>query len=33
MFGLLITGIGLLIILYAAWYLHADDPAGKFYTC
>ena len=31
MFGLLITGIGLLIILYAAWYLHADDPAGKFY--
>lgn len=32
MFGLLITGIGLLIILYAAWYLHASDPAGKFYS-
>jgi multicomponent K+:H+ antiporter subunit A len=32
MFALLITGIGLLIILYAAWYLHADDPAGKFYA-
>ena len=32
MFALLITGIGLLIILYAAWYLHADDPAGKFYS-
>jgi multicomponent K+:H+ antiporter subunit A len=32
MFALLITGIGLLIILYAAWYLHDDDPAGKFYA-
>jgi multicomponent K+:H+ antiporter subunit A len=32
MFALLITGIGLLIILYAAWYLHHDDPAGKFYS-
>jgi len=32
MFGWMITGIGLLIILYAAWYLHHDDPAGKFYT-
>lgn len=32
MFAGLITGIGLLIILYAAWYLGADDPAGKFYT-
>jgi multicomponent K+:H+ antiporter subunit A len=32
MFGLLITGIGLLIILYAAWYLHEDDPAGKFFA-
>jgi multicomponent K+:H+ antiporter subunit A len=32
MFALLITGIGLLIILYAAWYLHADDPAGKFFS-
>jgi multicomponent K+:H+ antiporter subunit A len=32
MFGLLITGIGALIVLYAAWYLGPDDPAGKFYT-
>ncbi|MDH5539505.1 MAG: proton-conducting transporter membrane subunit, partial [Rhizobacter sp.] len=32
MFGLLITGIGLLIILYAAWYLHDHDPAGKFFS-
>jgi multicomponent K+:H+ antiporter subunit A len=32
MFGLLITGIGALIVLYAAWYLRPDDPAGKFYT-
>ncbi|MEO7850911.1 MAG: monovalent cation/H+ antiporter subunit A [Rubrivivax sp.] len=31
MFGLLITGVGLLIILYAAYYLHHGDPAGKFY--
>jgi len=32
MFGLLISGVGLLIILYAAYYLHHDDPAGKFFT-
>ena len=32
MFAGLITGIGLLIILYAAWYLGPADPAGKFYT-
>jgi multicomponent K+:H+ antiporter subunit A len=32
MFALLITGIGLLIILYAAYYLHHDDPAGKFFS-
>lgn len=32
MFAGLITGIGLLIILYAAWYLGEKDPAGKFYT-
>ena len=31
MFGLLITGVGLLIILYAAYYLGTEDPAGKFY--
>jgi multicomponent K+:H+ antiporter subunit A len=32
MFVWLITGIGLLIVLYAAYYLHHDDPAGKFFT-
>jgi multicomponent K+:H+ antiporter subunit A len=32
MFAGLITGIGLLIILYAAYYLGPGDPAGKFYT-
>ena len=32
MFAGLITGIGLLVVLYAAYYLHADDPAGKFYS-
>jgi multicomponent K+:H+ antiporter subunit A len=32
MFGLLITGIGLLIILYAHSYLGKDDPAGKFFS-
>jgi multicomponent K+:H+ antiporter subunit A len=32
MFAVLITGIGLLIILYAAYYLHAEDPAGKFFS-
>jgi len=32
MFASLISGIGLLIILYAAYYLHHDDPAGKFFA-
>jgi multicomponent K+:H+ antiporter subunit A len=32
LFAGLITGIGLLVILYAAFYLHDDDPAGNFYT-
>ena len=31
MFAGLITGIGLLVILYAAFYLHHDDPAGRFF--
>jgi multicomponent K+:H+ antiporter subunit A len=31
MFAGLITGIGLLVILYAAYYLHPEDPAGKFF--
>ena len=32
MFGLLITGIGLLIVTYAHRYLGPDDSAGKLYT-
>ncbi len=32
MFAGLITGIGLLIVLYAAYYLGSDDPAGKFFA-
>src|SRR5687768_3938703 len=32
LFALLITSIGLLIILYAAWYLRPEDPAGKFFS-
>ena len=32
LFALLITGIGLLIILYAHFYLGQDDPVGKFYS-
>ncbi|MDZ5456025.1 monovalent cation/H+ antiporter subunit A [Azohydromonas lata] len=32
MFGALITGMGLLVILYAAYYLSAQDPPGKLYA-
>ena len=32
MFAGLILGIGLLIILYARYYLSGDDPMGQFYT-
>jgi multicomponent K+:H+ antiporter subunit A len=32
MFALLITAVGLLIVLYAAYYLGADDPSGKFFA-
>ena len=32
MFALLITGIGLLIIVYAHSYLGTNDPVGKFYS-
>jgi multicomponent K+:H+ antiporter subunit A len=32
MFTLLILGIGLLIILYARYYLSTQDPIGKFYA-
>jgi multicomponent K+:H+ antiporter subunit A len=32
MFAMLISGIGVLIVTYAAFYLHHDDPAGKFFS-
>ena len=32
LFALLILGIGLLIILYARFYLSREDPMGQFYT-
>ena len=32
LFALLILGIGLLIILYARFYLAKEDPMGQFYT-
>lgn len=33
LFALLILGIGLLVILYARYYLSAQDPMPKFYAC
>ena len=32
MFALLILGIGLLVILYARYYLGEDEPVGRFYA-
>ena len=32
LFCLLILGIGLLVVLYAAWYLPSSDPLGRFYS-
>ena len=32
LFAILITGIGVLIVLYAAYYLAPEDPAGKLYA-
>ncbi|HRI17712.1 MAG TPA: monovalent cation/H+ antiporter subunit A, partial [Burkholderiaceae bacterium] len=32
LFALLVTGIGALVILYAAWYLDEQDPAPRFYA-
>ena len=32
LFALLITAIGALVVLYAAWYLDPKDPAGRFFT-
>ncbi|MEQ9569800.1 MAG: proton-conducting transporter membrane subunit, partial [Longimicrobiales bacterium] len=32
LFSILILGIGLLVILYARWYLSREDPMGRFYA-
>jgi len=32
LFALLITGIGALVVLYAAWYLDKADPARRFFV-
>jgi multicomponent K+:H+ antiporter subunit A len=32
LFALLITGIGALVVMYAAWYLDPADPAPRFFT-
>lgn len=32
MFAALISAIGLLVVLYAAFYLHREDPPGKFFA-
>jgi multicomponent K+:H+ antiporter subunit A len=32
LFALMILGIGLLVILYARWYLAERDPMGRFYA-
>ncbi|HPE01533.1 MAG TPA: monovalent cation/H+ antiporter subunit A [Burkholderiaceae bacterium] len=31
LFALLVTGIGALVVLYAAWYLGPDDPPARFF--
>jgi multicomponent K+:H+ antiporter subunit A len=32
MFGMLVSGIGTLVVLYARYYLSPDDPAARFYS-
>jgi multicomponent K+:H+ antiporter subunit A len=32
LFSILILGIGLLVIVYARWYLSREDPMGRFYA-
>src|SRR5690606_25179476 len=32
MFATLVTGMGLLVIIYARYYLSPDDPAARFYS-
>lgn len=32
LFGMLVSGIGALVVLYARYYLSAEDPAARFYS-
>ena len=32
MFGMLVSGMGLLVIVYARYYLSPEDPAARFYS-
>ncbi|MCB1632772.1 MAG: monovalent cation/H+ antiporter subunit A, partial [Pseudomonadales bacterium] len=32
MFAMLVSGVGLLVILYARYYLSPEDPAARFYS-
>ena len=32
LFGMLVSAIGALVVLYARYYLSADDPAARFYS-
>ena len=32
MFAMLVSGMGLLVIVYARYYLSSDDPAARFYS-
>ena len=32
MFGMMVSVIGALVVLYARYYLSADDPAARFYS-
>src|SRR5690606_1024444 len=32
MFGILVTGIGFLVVLYARYYMSPDDPVPRFFS-
>ena len=32
MFAMLVSGIGVLVVLYARYYMSPDDPAARFYA-
>ena len=32
MFAMLVTGMGVLVVMYARYYLSPDDPAARFYA-